>query len=178
MRDDFSLEMTDPSKTILLVEDDKNDAFFLQYAFEAAGIPNPLVLIDDGQKAMDYLAGTGSYADRLKFPLPCLVLLDLKLPGKDGLEVLRWAQSQPGLRNLMVVILTSSSDVSDVDKAYRLGARSYLVKPLTVEKRLAMAQAIKTYWLELNEFPSLGGCSTADASKPIAPIAPTPAPPQ
>jgi CheY-like chemotaxis protein len=162
--------MTDPSKSILLVEDDKNDAFFLQYAFEAAGVPNPLVFIDDGQKAIDYLSGVAPYNDRAKFPFPCLVLLDLKLPGKEGLEVLRWLQSQPALRNLLVIVLTSSSDVSDVDKAYRLGARSYLVKPLTVEKRLAMAQALKSYWLDLNEFPTLGGCTTAEPSNSVASV--------
>ena len=169
--------MTDPSKAILLVEDDKNDAFFLQYAFEAAGIANPLVLIDDGQKAIDYLSGTGPYQDRARFPVPCLVLLDLKLPGKEGLEVLRWAQNHPTFRNLLIVVLTSSSDVSDVDKAYRLGARSYLVKPLTVEKRLAMAQALKTYWLDLNEFPTLCGGANADCSKARPTASPVSAPP-
>ncbi len=164
--------MSDPNKAILLVEDDKNDAFFLQYAFEAAGIPNPLVFIDDGQKAIDYLAGAGPYGDRTKFPFPCLVLLDLKLPGKEGLDILRWAQSQPAMRNLLIIVLTSSSDISDVDKAYRLGARSYLVKPLTVERRLAMAEALKDYWLELNEFPTATNSTPVEKGSPAVSASP------
>jgi CheY-like chemotaxis protein len=171
--------MGDPSRAILLVEDDKNDAFFLQYAFESAGIPNPLICVEDGQKTMDYLAGMGPYADRARFPFPCLVLLDLKLPGKGGLEVLRWIQSRPELASLVVVVLTSSSEASDVNEAYRLGARSYLVKPLTVEKRLLMAKAFKDYWLEFNEFPYHSLEHPAELAQPTtaAPQAPAPAPP-
>jgi CheY-like chemotaxis protein len=151
--------MNAEGRNILLVEDDRNDAFFLKYAFETAGISNPVHVVEDGQHAMDYLAGVGQYADRLRFPFPCLVLLDLKLPVRTGLDVMRWIRQQPGLQNLLVVALTSSSDIADIDEAYRLGVRSYLVKPLSVHERLAMAQAIKTYWLELNQFPSLGGCA-------------------
>lgn len=150
--------MSTEGKTILLVEDDKNDVFFLQYAFEMAGVANPLQVVVDGQQAIDYLAGAGIYADRNRYPFPCLVLLDLKLPVRMGLDVLRWIQQQPNLRNLLVIVLTSSSDLLDVDEAYRLGARSFLVKPLSVDKRLEMAKALKTYWLDLNEFPTLGGC--------------------
>lgn len=141
-------------RTILLVEDDPNDTFFLQYAFEQAGITEPLQVVVDGQQAIDYLAGNGPYANRSRFPFPCLVLLDLNLPVRMGLDVLRWIQPQPELRSLLVVVLTSSSDDTDVDEAYRLGARSYLLKPLSVEKRLAMAEAIKRYWLEKNQFPT------------------------
>lgn len=147
--------MKSEGKPILLVEDDQNDVFFLQYAFETAGVANPLQVVPDGQEALQYLAGKGRYADRLRFPLPCLVLLDLKLPVKMGTDVLRWIRTQPQLSNLLVVVLTSSSDASDVDMAYECGAQSYLVKPLSLEKRLEMARAIKSYWLELNEFPTL-----------------------
>lgn len=156
--------MGDSNRAILLVEDDKNDAFFLQYAFESAGIVNPLVWLEDGQKAMDYLLGQGGYADRTRHPFPGLVLLDLKLPGKGGLDLLRWLQTRPELANLIVIVLTSSSEASDVNEAYRLGARSYLVKPLTVEKRLLMAKAFKDYWLEFNEFPSLTGDRPAETT--------------
>ena len=83
------------------------------------------------------------------------MLLDLKLPLRSGLDVLRWIQQSPELSALLVIILSSSPDQRDVDEAYRLGARSFLVKPVSVEKRLEMAKAIKTYWLELNQFPSL-----------------------
>jgi len=151
--------MRSEGKTILLVEDDQNDVFFLQYAFENAGIQNPVQVVDDGQEAINYLAGSGAYADRQQFPLPCLVLLDLKLPGKMGNDVLRWIRNQPSLSHLLVVVLTSSSDANDVDGAYEWGAQSYLVKPLSLEKRLEMARAIKNYWLDLNEFPSIATAS-------------------
>ena len=150
------------SRTILLVEDDQNDIFFLRYAFEVAGIENPLQVVVDGQQAIDYLSGVDQYADRRRFPFPSLVLLDLKLPVKMGTEVLRWIRKQPHLANLLVVVLTSSSDNNDVNEAYDCGARSFLVKPLSVERRLEMIRMIKSYWLELNEFPSL-----AQHSKPI-----------
>ncbi len=152
--------MSDAAKTILHVEDDKNDVFFLKFAFEDAGIANPVQVVEDGQSAIDYLAGKGKYADRDRYPFPCLVLLDLKLPVKMGLDVLRWIQEQPQLRNLLVLVLTSSSDIRDIDEAYRLGARSYLVKPLSVDKRLELAQLLKRYWLELNQPPSFPCGST------------------
>ena len=145
------------TNAILLVEDDENDAFFLKFAFETAGIKNNIYVVQDGQMAMDYLAGKGTYSDRSRFPFPCLVLLDLKLPVCMGLDVLRWLRKQPALGQLLVVVLTSSADPRDVDEAYRLGARSFLVKPLAVDKRLELARAIKLYWLDWNELPTVGG---------------------
>lgn len=148
--------------TILLVEDERNDVFLLQHAFDTATITNPLQVVEDGRQAIDYLAGSGKYADRAQYPLPCLLLLDLKLPIKSGLDVLRWLQQQPQLRMLIVVVLSSSRNGSDVDAAYQLGARSYLVKPLTMGARLELAKAIKQYWLQLNVPPTLEGCESAD----------------
>src|SRR5579859_5380080 len=132
--------MKSEGKPILLVEDDQNDVFFLQYAFEAAGVDNPIQVVADGQEAINYLSGAGHFADRQRFPLPCLMLLDLKLPVKMGTDVLRWIRKQPLVSNLLVVVLTSSSDSSDVDSAYEHGAQSYLVKPLSLEKRLELAK--------------------------------------
>jgi CheY-like chemotaxis protein len=146
-------------RTILLVEDERNDVFFLEYAFQAAGITNPMQVVEDGQEAIDYLAGIGKFSNRAQYPMPCLVVLDLKLPVKMGLDVLRWIQQQPALQTLLVIVLTSSREAYDVDEAYRLGARSYLVKPLSMEDRLEVAKAIKYYWLGLNEFPRSGGCN-------------------
>ena len=151
--------MSGELRTILLVEDERNDVFFLEYAFQAAGITNPLQVVDDGQQAIDYLAGTAKFANRAQYPLPCLVVLDLKLPVKMGLDVLRWIRQEPPLQTLLVIVLTSSPDPYDIDEAYRLGARSYLVKPLSMNERLEVAKAIKHYWLGLNEFPRLGGCN-------------------
>jgi two-component system response regulator len=144
-------------KTILLVDDDKDDVFFFQYALETAGVDNPLQIAVNGQQAIDYLAGTGQYADRVKFPLPGLVLLDLKLPIKTGLDVLRWVQTQPHLAGVVVVVLTSSSEPVDVESAYALGARSYLIKPAALEKRVDMVRKLRDYWLEMNRFPTLPG---------------------
>jgi len=149
-------------KTILVVEDERNDVFFLEYAFQMAGINNPLQAVEDGQEAINYLAGAGKYADRTKYPLPCMVLLDLKMPVKGGFDVLRWIQRQPDLQTLSVIVLSSSRERGDVEMAYQLGARSYLVKPLSISERLELAKAIKHYWLELNEFPKSKGCDTEE----------------
>src|SRR5581483_1794343 len=99
-------------------------------AFAKANVPNPLIIVGDGDAAIAYLAGVDGYADRTRFPLPALVLLDLKLPRRSGLEVLEWIRKQPGVRRIPVVVLTSSRQRPDVDCAYDLGANSYLVKPV------------------------------------------------
>jgi CheY-like chemotaxis protein len=139
------------NKTILLVDDDENDVFFMKRAMKQAEMINPLQVVEDGQQAIDYLSGRGDYADRERFPLPCLVLLDLKLPEVMGFEVLKWIRQQSELKTLIVVVLTSSNLGPDIDLAYRLGANSYLVKPPTPEKLLAMVAAIKQYWLGVNQ---------------------------
>src|SRR6476660_2003053 len=105
-------------KTILQVEDDPNDVFFFQRSMKKAGVPNPTQVAQDGQEAIDYLQGAGKFADREQFPLPCLVLLDLKLPHVMGLDVLRWIRGQPGMAPA-VVMLTASGEDADVAAAYR-----------------------------------------------------------
>src|SRR6266487_3652096 len=144
------------SKTILLVEDEENDVFFLKYAFKEVGILNPLQVAQDGQEAIDYLSGNGGYADRERFPLPCLTLLDLKLPRVMGLEVLKWMREQPGLKNLPVIILTSSRLGPDIERAYELKANAYLVKPSSPPELRKIATGIKEFWLELNRGPAVG----------------------
>jgi CheY-like chemotaxis protein len=153
--------MSRDESTILLAEDERNDVFFLEYAFATAGIVNPLQVVEDGEEAIEYLAGVGKYGNRAKYPLPCLVLLDLKLPRRSGLDVLRWIQEQPSLRSLIVVVLSSSRETIDVDEAYQLGARSYLVKPLSLGERLELARSIKHYWLKLNVSPEFN-CGESD----------------
>ena len=147
--------MANSPKTVLLVEDDENDIFFMHRAFHAARIANPLHVVKDGTEAMNYLAGRGQYADRTQFPLPSLVLMDINLPFCTGLQVLQWVRQQPGLESLPVVVLTSSAESSDVDNAYRVGANSYLVKPPTAEKLARLAEGIRFYWLELNQGPEI-----------------------
>src|SRR5215467_763792 len=100
--------MASQEQTILLVEDDQNDVFFFEYACKEAGITNPIQCVGDGRQAIDYLSGTGMYSDRAQFPFPGLVFLDLKLPIKMGLDVLRWVREQPELQTLLVLVLSSS----------------------------------------------------------------------
>jgi CheY-like chemotaxis protein len=136
-------------RTILQVEDDPNDVFFLQHAMKKAGVANPVQVASDGQQAIDYLKGAGKFADREKFPVPCLVLLDLKLPYVMGLEVLRWIREQPGTA-FPVVMLSASAEDADIATAYRLGANGFLTKPSEASKLVEMAKAIKDFWLTHN----------------------------
>jgi CheY-like chemotaxis protein len=116
------------------------------------GVMNPIQVATDGQQAIDYVQGAGKFADRKKFPLPCLVLLDLKLPYVMGLEVLRRIRKQPG-RALTVVILTASAESTDIEAAYRLGANAFLTKPTEANKLREMVKAIKDFWLTHNTLP-------------------------
>lgn len=136
--------------TILLVEDEESDVFFLKKAFAKAGLSNPVQVATDGLHAMDYLKGVGEFANREAFPLPYLVLLDLKLPHVMGLEVLKWLRQQPEFRSVIVVVLTSSVAEHDVETAYALGASAYLVKPADATKLGAIAQSIKDFWFTHN----------------------------
>lgn len=135
---------------ILCAENDENDAFLIELAFKEAKIRNPLIIVPDGNAVIEYLAGTGQNADREKHPLPCLVLLDLKMPGKSGFDVLKWIRSQPSLCALPVLMLTSSNQQLDVHRAYILGANGYLEKPAKPDEMVVMAKAINDFWLTLN----------------------------
>ena len=146
-------------KTILQVEDDPNDVFLFQHAMNRAGVTNPIQIATDGQEAIDYLYGDGKFADRAKFPYPCLVLLDLKLPFVMGLEVLRWIRKQPG-KALPVVILTSSAEDADIATAYGLGANGFLTKPSEVRKLEEMVKAIRDFWLTHNVLPQTSSSET------------------
>src|SRR4051812_26477275 len=139
-------------KTILQVEDDPNDVFLLQHAMKKTGVTNPLQVASDGQQAIDYLQGAGKFSDRGRFPFPCLVLLDLKLPYVMGLEVLRWIRQQPGAA-LPVVMLTASGEGGDIAAAYQLGANAFLTKPSEASKLEDMVKAIKDFWLTHNTLP-------------------------
>ena len=140
-------------KTILLVEDEEDDVFFLQQAFRKAGILNPMHVASDGPQAIDYFKGAGKFANRTEFPPPGLVLLDLKLPYVMGLDVLKWVRQQPELP-VVVIILSSSSELTDIKTAYRLGANAYLVKPPDVSKLVEVAKSIKDFWLTHNVLPA------------------------
>src|SRR5215475_14358650 len=120
-------------KRVLVAEDDPADVFLLERAFSRAGVAASLHFVRDGQEAIDYLGGEHRYDNREEFPLPHLMLLDLKMPRLGGFDVLGWLRGQPGLKRLLVTVLTSSSQPEDINRSYDLGANSYLVKPQTPE---------------------------------------------
>jgi CheY-like chemotaxis protein len=140
---------------ILCAEDDENDVFFIQRAFKQVGILPFLVILANGQLVIDYLLGRGSYADRIAHPLPCLLLLDLNMPLKTGLEVLTWIRGHPPLRVLPVIMLTSSSRPEDINRAYLQGANGYLVKPGDPNQMVSMVKSIKDFWLTHNRLDAL-----------------------
>ena len=140
-------------KHVLYVEDEEADAFLLKHAFEKIGITEPFQLVTDGEQAIEYLAGRPPYADRDRFPLPCLILLDLNLPRRNGFEVLQWRRDDPVCRLIPVVVFTSSSKPEDVRRAYDLGAAAYLTKLPEPDKWGKRACAIRDFWLEHNHPP-------------------------
>lgn len=144
--------MADPA-LILLVEDNRMDVELTLDAFREARLANAIHVVTSGQEALNYLFGIGKFADRQTYPLPSLVLLDLKMPGIDGFEVLRKLKSEPGLKRLPVIILTSSKEEGDLALGYDLGANSYLVKPVSFEGFLDVVKQVGNYWLTLNAEP-------------------------
>lgn len=141
------MTFTDP---VLLVEDNDDDVFFFQRAWQQAGVPNPLQVARDGQEAIDLLAGTGPYQGTERGAPPGIVLLDLKLPFRSGHEVLAWIREQPACRRCVVLFLTSSRESTDVRRAYEAGANGYLVKPASASQLTEMVKAFKAYWLDFN----------------------------
>ena len=140
-----------PPERILVAEDDAADAFFLQRAFAKAGVPSTLHFVRDGQEAVDYLHGEGKFSDRKEYPVPHLLLLDLKMPRLSGFQVLDWLRQQPNLKRLPVIVFSSSDESQDVNRAYDLGANSYLVKPHALEDLVELVDRLKKYWLEVNQ---------------------------
>jgi CheY-like chemotaxis protein len=145
--------MTLKDPTILVVEDNPTDVMLIRRAFDKAKLANPLQFVGDGDAAVEYLSGNMGYADREMFPLPILMLLDLKLPKRSGLEVLEWLRTQETLKRIPVVVLTSSQQDRDVNAAYDIGVNSYLVKPVAFDGLLQMLKTVNLYWLMLNERP-------------------------
>jgi len=138
---------------ILLVEDNRMDVELTLDAFREARLGNSVQVARNGQEALAYLQGAGTYADRNQFPLPDIILLDLKMPGIDGFEVLRRAKAMPGIKRIPVIILTSSKDEGDRALSYDCGANSYLVKPVSFEGFLKVVKEVQDYWVVLNVGP-------------------------
>ncbi len=144
-----------PTNTILLAEDEPNDVFLIKRAFQKAGFKSSVQVAEDGDVVVAYLSGQGQFSNREEYPLPVLMLLDLKLPRRSGLEVLMWLKQQPNLKRLPVIVLTSSSETSDINEAYDLGANSFLVKPVSFQTLVDMIKAIDLYWITLNKKPRI-----------------------
>ncbi|MBV9610400.1 MAG: response regulator [Acidobacteria bacterium] len=143
-------------RSILLIEDDPSDARLIQRAFGKLDRAVAVIRLTHGDDAVAYLSGEVPYENRALHPLPCVVLLDIKLPRRSGFEVLQWLRRQEtGLRRLPVVMLTSSRHSADINRAYDLGANSYLSKPETSAKLQNLVASIHEYWKELNEGPDL-----------------------
>ena len=136
--------------TVLLVEDTDDDAELIAYAFAKTGIGNPLVRLADGDAAVAYVEGAEPFADRTRHPVPALILLDLKLPRRSGFEVLHAVRASPETRHTPVVVLTSSGQQADIERAYQLCANSYLIKPVNREQLLAMVASLNAYWIKFN----------------------------
>jgi CheY-like chemotaxis protein len=161
---------------ILLAEDNPDDIVLIRKAFQRGNLSNPLHIVRDGEEAIAYLMGEEKYANRAEYPLPDLLLLDLKMPRVDGFEVLRWIRRQPGLSALRVVVLTSSDHIRDVNEAYHLGANSFLVKPMEFEHITETIDMLKRYWLRLSKAPEISrppkkkisppGATKPEGSKP------------
>jgi len=150
---------------ILVAEDREDDILLIRRAFTKARVVNPMQIVRDGEETLAYLKGEGKFANRAEYPLPGLLLLDLKMPRMDGFEVLRWVRQQPGLKTLRVVVLTSSDDIRDVNLAYQLGANSFLVKPGEFERFVDLSHAISGYWIWLNQPPEISRQGDAHPSR-------------
>lgn len=147
--------MIEESMPLLLVEDNYDDVLLIRRAFRKAKIKPRMQVVSDGDEAIAYLSQQGKYADSITYPIPSLILLDLKLPRRSGLEVLAWIRQQPKLKRLLVVVLTSSQENSDLAQAYDLGVNSYLVKPIDFQDFVGLVQLITNYWFKANQKPQL-----------------------
>lgn len=143
---------------VLLVEDDPSDARLIQRAFDKLPAKIPVIRLTNGDEAVSYLAGDAPFDNRAAYPLPKVLLLDIKLPRRSGFEVLQWIRKQrSGLHRMLVVVLTSSSHSVDIERAYDLGANSYLTKPENSTDLLQLCSEVTSYWLSLNQPPDLAG---------------------
>ncbi len=149
------------SITLLMADDDPDDRQLTREAFEENHLANDLRFVEDGEELLDYLNRRGKYAAEGAAPVPGLILLDLNMPRKDGREALREIKADPRLKNIRVVILTTSKAEEDVIRSYDLSAASYITKPVTFERLVEVVQALGKYWLEIVELPPEGNANGA-----------------
>src|SRR6266496_4617154 len=153
---------------ILLAEDREDDILLIRKAFGKAGVNNPLYVVRDGEEVLAYLRGEGKFFNRDEYPLPDLLLLDLKMPKMDGFDVLRWLRQQTGFSTLRVVVLTSSENIRDVNVAYRLGANSFMVKPLDFQNAIELSKVLRDYWLGMSKAPETARPGNEELKKPTS----------
>jgi CheY-like chemotaxis protein len=132
---------------ILYAEDDEDDVFLMKRAFKLVGIDHPLRIVPDGKSAIEFLSALDGRSTREEFPMPCLLLLDLKMPRESGFDVIRWARACPATSALPIVVVTSSNQESDMHRAYLLGANGYVIKPGRPDELLLAVKGIRNYWL-------------------------------
>jgi CheY-like chemotaxis protein len=140
---------------ILVADDDADEVVLLRLAFMKAGLQNPLLAVADGEECLEYLRGDGKFADRSQYPMPQLLLLDLKMPRLNGIQVLTWIRSQPQLKQLPVIVLTGSTFDSDITRAYAAGANSFLPKLLEPAGLASQVKGIVDFWVGLCLLPSM-----------------------
>jgi CheY-like chemotaxis protein len=138
---------------ILHAEDNPDDALLIQIALKKSGVPFTITTLEDGAKVLEYLKGEKEFADRHRFPLPTLALLDIKIPRYSGLEVLEWLRSQGRFAALPIVMLTSSRNLADVRRAYELGVNAYVVKAVEYEELQDTIRTVAAFWLRKNVLP-------------------------
>ena len=149
---------------VLIAEDVENDVQLLQRSFDQAGISAAMHVVSDGEECIAYLAGTGEFANRNEYPLPDLLLLDLKMPKASGFDVLKWIRAQESLSSLRVVVLTSSERIRDINLAYDLGANSFLTKPLNLIDFTNTIEVMLKFWLEQSRKPEIARPSKQPAT--------------
>jgi CheY-like chemotaxis protein len=140
---------------ILHVEDDANDVYFVARALRGSGIELPVEVAGDGQSAIDFLHHAGDRIGRAEAAKPCLVILDLNLPHKSGLEVLKWIRQESPWKTIIVLVLTSSTSEADMNQAYLLGANAYVIKPSDATRLRELGQLLKQFWLGWNQMPPI-----------------------
>lgn len=138
--------MTKPGLRILMADDSEEDLFFVQRALEKSGVGEYFKGVEDGQEAIEYLQCKGKFADRKKYPFPNVMLLDIKMPGMSGFDVLKWLQSHPECKVIPTIIFSSSSHDKDVHEAYVLGANAYIEKPTSSEDLVEVIQLTYQFW--------------------------------
>ena len=148
----------DRNLTVLIAEDNEDDAFLLERAFRSIGLKNPIQIVADGEQVIAYLQGADKFADRQNYPFPSVVFLDLKMPRKDGFDVLEWLRDHPECHVMPTMIFSSSSDPADITRAYQFGANAYLVKPGSMPELEVFLKRAFDFWATCAKPPLPQSC--------------------